>query len=210
MILEVLVEGGADVPVVREVLARRFGLTEEVDFRIHPHRGKGRLPDDPSRRPAPEHRGLLDQLPAKLRGYARTHAYADMVIVVVIDADDEDCRELKRRIVELYNAVTPRPPRLLVRIAVEETESWFLADPPAVRAAYPKARTARLAAFTPDEVCGAWERLAEAIGRDPNKCTGADKYEWADAIAPHLDLAEPASPSLRALIEGVARTIELE
>ena len=38
----VLVEGASDVPAVREVMTRRFGLAEDVHFRIHPHQGKGK------------------------------------------------------------------------------------------------------------------------------------------------------------------------
>lgn len=205
-----LVEGGADVPAVREVLTRRFGLTEGVDLRIHAHRGKGTLPADPDRPPVPQRRGLLDQLPAKLRGYARAYAYADLTVVVLVDADDEDCRALKQRIVAIYAAMNPRPARLLVRIAVEETESWFIADPNAIRAAYPKARTTRLNGIPPDAVCGAWERLAEALGFDPRQCGPPDKYQWAEAIAPHLNLDGPASPSLRALIDGVGRALGTE
>ena len=39
---EILVEGAADVPMVREIMVRRFGLVEKRDFRIHPHKGRGR------------------------------------------------------------------------------------------------------------------------------------------------------------------------
>ena|GEM_PF-2438897 len=35
--MEILVEGGADVPIVREILQRHFNLVENRHFRIHPH-----------------------------------------------------------------------------------------------------------------------------------------------------------------------------
>ena len=45
--IEVLLEGAADVPMVRHVLTSRLGLEERRHFRIHPHHGKGRLPTNP-------------------------------------------------------------------------------------------------------------------------------------------------------------------
>ena len=36
--LEVLLEGASDAPAVREILVRKFGLVEDKDFKLHPHR----------------------------------------------------------------------------------------------------------------------------------------------------------------------------
>lgn len=201
MFLEVLLEGASDVPVVRELLVRHLGLTEGEHFRLHPHRGKGALPIHPAAPPHPRHRGLLDQLPAKLRGYA--HLPPEYAVVVLVDADNEDCRDLKRRLLALCAPPNPSPPRVLFRIAVEETESWFLAQPSAVQAAYPRADVRPFAAVSPDAVVGAWERLARALGQEPEACSGADKHEWATGIAPHLDFEHPTSPSLRVLVSGL-------
>lgn len=94
---------------------------------------------------------------------------------------------------------------LLLRIAVEETESWLIAEPEAVRRAYPDARLGKLRKLKADAVCGAWERLAEALGLRPADCNGQDKYAWAEAILPKLDLDTPRSPSLQAFITGIER-----
>lgn len=201
MFFEVLVEGFSDVAVVREVLTRHLGLAEGAQFRVHPHQGKGTLPADPLARPEPHRRGLLDQLPAKLRGYA--HLPGEYAVVVLVDADEDDCRGLKARLVALLEALPARPANVLFRIAVEETESWFLAQPHAVRAAYPRADIRAFQNVQPDAVVGAWERLARALGRKPETCTGADKSEWAAQIAPHLDFGNPVSPSLVALVSGL-------
>lgn len=206
MFLEVLLEGASDVPTVREILSRRFKLREGEHYRIHPHKGKGRLPANPHARPDIKHRGLLDQLPAKLRGYAcLPDGYC---VVVLVDSDRSDCHELKDALIQMCAALDRRPSCVLFRIAVEETESWFLADIEAVRAAYPKAKHQKIAGIHPDRVVGAWERLAEAMGRKPDDCGGSDKYEWAEKIAPHLDLDNPKSPSLSAFVHGVARLVE--
>lgn len=204
--LEILLEGASDVPAVREILTRRFNLAEGEHFRIHPHKGKGNLPDNFLARPDGKHRGLLDQLPAKLRGYASLpRGYC---VVVLVDSDNTDCQELKNALVQMYNSLDRRPPTVLFRIAVEETESWFLADIDAIRSAYPKAKHQRIVGIHPDGVVGAWERLAEALDRKPVNCDGSDKYDWAEKIAPHLDLETPKSPSLKAFVTGVARLVE--
>ena len=208
MFFEVLVEGGADRPAVKEILQRRFGLEEGRQFRIHPHKGKGRLPDNPLARPDLRHCGLLDQLPAKLRGMSWMDG--SCCVVVLVDADDEDCIALKERLLLLYQSLDKKPPSVLFRIAVEETESWFIADCDAVKKAYPRANLTRLRQISPDTVAGAWERLAEALHRDPRQCRGPDKHAWASRISPWLDLDSPRSPSLRAFIGGIKNCLETQ
>jgi hypothetical protein len=208
--IEVLCEGSSDVPAIREVLTRRFGLVEGQHFRIHPHRGKGKLPGAANRLKAPAHGNdaLLDQLPIKLKNMGKqTQGGYEVAVVVVVDADDDDCRQLKRDLVELYASLPTKPKTILFRIAVEETESWFLADINAVRRAYRSASIGTLREFNPDAVCGAWERLAECLGIDPDSCRGREKAEWASTISPHLDLVAPKSPSFAALISGIERLV---
>lgn len=201
MFFEVLVEGGADCPVVKEILRRHFGLKEGERFKIHPHKGKGRLPGNPLAKPDPKHRGLLDQLPAKLRGMSWMGA--DCCIVVLVDADNQECTKLKQDLIELYQSLDKKPENVLFRIAIEETESWFIADLAAVKSAYPNANLGRLQEIRPDAIIGAWERLAESLNKNPRQCRGADKYEWATRISPWLNLGSPCSPSLGAFINGI-------
>jgi len=204
--LEVLVEGSSDVPVVREILTRRLGLRELEEFRILKHRGKGRRPSNPRNRNDPSRRGLLDQLPARLRAYEQMAKAQELAVVVLLDADDDPCTELKSYLLSL----SPRPARVLFRIAIEELESWFLADPQAVRRSFPRAKLQHIPRGSPDRVIGAWEALARVLGEDPGKVTGREKTLWAEAIAPHLDFDEPGSPSLRAFITGVERLLRKE
>lgn len=199
----VLVEGRSDEPVVQEILQRRFNLRVDDDFRVHPHRGKGQLPAHPNLKPAPQLQGLLDLLPAKLRAWAslpRTD-----VVVVLVDADSDNGAELKAQLLSMYERLEKKPHQVLFRIAVEETESWLIADVRALRLAYPKAKLQKITSFAPDAIVGAWERLAEALGRKPQDCNGADKLEWAKTIMPHVDLDTPKSPSLGCFVEGIER-----
>lgn len=201
MFMEILVEGGADVPAVREILERRFNLIKDIHFRIHPHRGKGKLPENILSKPDPRNRGLLDQLPAKLRGFGKLPS--PCCVVVLVDADNDNCIGLKSDLIDVYRRIDRKPPCVLFRIAVEETESWFIADANAIKNAYPKADLNKITKSPPDSVIGAWENLAKALGRKPEDCIGADKIEWATRITPHLDLTDPKSPSLKAFLLGI-------
>ena len=209
MFIEVLTEGASDVPVVREVLTRHFGLNEHIDFQIHAHRGRGRIPANLLAQPAQKHRGLLDQLPAKLRGFGK---YMDnqFLVLVLIDADQEDCKDLLEQLNSLLSQLPSHPPRVLFRLAIEETESWFLADKDAIRSAFPKAKLSVIQNVVADSRVGAWEKLAECLGRKPVEITGADKTYWAEKISPYLNLQTPISPSLSKLISGLARELSLQ
>ncbi len=206
--LEILVEGGSDVPAVKEILERHFGLQEDLDFRIHPHKGKGKLPQNPLARPNPRHRGLLDQLPAKLRSYS--YLTEEYCVVVLVDADKDNCRELKSDLLRIYQDIHPHGPRVLFRIAIEETESWFIADQRAIKVAYPGAKVNKIPNTPYDSIIGSWECLADVLGKDPRKCVGEDKKEWASKISPYLDLDSPNSPSLKAFIDGIERLLSID
>lgn len=205
--VEVLVEGASDVPVVREVLTRRFGLIENTHFRVHPHRGKGELPQNPLARPDRQNHSLLHHLPAKLRGFGTYLTEPGQWVLVLVDVDDQPCHELLSALREMYEALPVRP-KVLFRLAIEETESWFIADGDAVAAAYPhQFKRAVLKGIRPDQVVGAWEKLGLALGMDAKLISPSSKYEWAKNIAPHLNLDAPRSPSFRKLIEGIERTL---
>lgn len=202
---EVLVEGTSDMPAVKEVLTRRFGLNENQDFRIHPHKGRGKLRTDFLSPPDPKHQGLLDQLPSKLKGFS--HLPESACVLVLVDVDRDPCRDLLAQLRTMLERLPKRPHRVVFRLAIEETESWFIADEAAVLAAYPRARTQKFSRSAPDDIVGAWEELATALSKKTSSVTGADKYEWAEHISPHLNLDEPRSPSLRKLIQGIAREL---
>lgn len=207
MFIKVLTEGASDVPVIREVLTRHFKLNEHLDFEIHAHRGKGKIPSDLLAKPDPKHRGLLDQLPAKLRGFGK-YMDENFLVLVLIDVDQDDCVQLLKQLNALLVQLPSRPPRVLFRLAIEETESWFLADKDAIKRAFPKeAKLALIQNIPADAKVGAWEKLAECLGRNPTDITGADKTYWAEKISPHLNLQMPFSPSLGKLLSGLGREL---
>jgi len=83
---------------------------------------------------------LLGKLPARLRGYAQWLP-ADWRIVVVVDRDDDDCQDLKRRLETMAAAaglITRSRTggawwQLVNRIAIEELEAWYFGDWEATR-----------------------------------------------------------------------------
>ncbi len=203
MMFHVLVEGTSDEGAVAEILRRRFGMVRGTQFQVHPHQGKGTLPADPNAPPGPTNRTLLAQLPAKLKAYSSKGS--DVCVVVLLDQDDDDCRELLADLQNMLARLVPRPRNVLFRIAMEELEAWFLADRRAVRRAYPQAAFRTLPpSGNADLLDDPSDLLAECLGVQP-PCTGQMKAEWAEAITPHLNLDQPRSPSLRKFIEGIER-----
>lgn len=190
----VLVEGTSDDPTVTEILTRRFGLSRGGQFQVHPHGGKGKLPQNPNAKPDPKDRTLFGQLPAKLRAFAVKGA--DVCVVVLVDQDDDDCVQLLADLQKMLAKLKTRPVNVLFRIAMEEIEAWFLADQQAVTAAYANASFQHVPGGDPDLIDDPSDILAECLGV-PLPCTGQMKAEWADKIAPHLDLDQPKSRSWR-------------
>jgi hypothetical protein len=199
MRLHVLVEGESEEALLNGWLPR---FLPSHLFKIYKHRGKGRLPRDPARDLSIRREGLLDQLPAKLRAYGRSLDPATDRLLVLVDADDDPCSELKQRLLETLEGCDP-PPVVLFRLAIEETEAFYLGDPQAIRRAFPQAKLQRLRSYVQDSVCGTWELFQAVIG-DPV----VDKKDWAERMAPQLGTAWQGndanrSPSFRQLCRGL-------
>ena len=198
MKLHVLVEGPSEEAWLRPWL-RRF--LPPHTCHIIPHQGKGKLARNFAVPVDEKQRGLLDQLPAKLRVYGRALNSSTDRVVVLVDADAQDCVDLKKRITDCVAACVP-PPIVLVRIAVEESEAFFLGDTAAMKAAFGKLKTAKLNTYQQDSVCGTWEIFRDVIGVSVGS---EDKVGWAETIAPHLSLdpKKNKSPSFRILCSGL-------
>lgn len=200
MRLHILVEGPAEEALLRGWLPRF--LPPGHDFRLIPHRGKGRLSRDPLQAPDLRRQGLLDQLPAKLRAYGRLLDPRTDRLLVLVDVDRDDCRELKGRLVEALASCDPKP-YVLFRLAIEETESFYLGDPNSIKKAFPGAKLGKLRSYEPDSICGTWELFSEVVG-----APSEDKVSWAESMAPHLGIVWKGkganrSPSFRQLCQGL-------
>lgn len=186
MIIHVLVEGLSEKAFLERWLPR---FLPQHKFKIIPHRGKGKIPVDPTQKPEPKRQGLLDQLPAKLRAYGRELRSDTDRVLVLVDLDRDDCLELKNRMLDLLNFCNP-PPVILFRIAIEECEAFYLGDKAAIRKAFPKAKLSKMDSYTQDSICGTWELFQQVVGE-----TTADKVEWAKLMGKHLTTQWKANAS---------------
>lgn len=177
MRLHVLVEGDSEKTLLERWLPR---FLPRHAFTLIRHRGKGKLPGDALKAADIRREGILDQLPAKLRAYGHALNPETDRVVVLVDLDDDDCSDLKRRLVALLEHCDPRPV-VLFRIAIEETEAFFLGDPAAIRAAFPQAKIQRMKDYVPDSICGAWELFQRVVD-----ARSEDKVGWAERMAPYL------------------------
>lgn len=164
-----------------------------------------------------EHRNLLAELPARLRGYARQGDPAARVLVL-LDRDERDCHELKARLeaaargARLATKTAPGHDgrfQVVNRIVIEELEAWFLGDVPALRAAFPRlpeALAARRGLRDPDAIRGGtWEallRVLQQAGYFPG-ATRLPKIDLARQIAAAMRPEANRSASFQAFCSGL-------
>jgi hypothetical protein len=187
--LELLVEEPSMEAFLRALLPRL--LTQGRTFEIYPFQGKA---------------DLLSKLEARLAAYA-SWLPADWRIVVVVDRDDDDCYDLKRRLediaqrVKLSSRTSCRGShwQLVNRIAMEELESWYFGDWEGVRLAYPNAPPgiSRKKAFRdPDAIPGGtWEAFERVLRRYGYFQTGLRKIEAARALGAVIERERSTSCS---------------
>lgn len=198
MHLELLVEEVSAEAALIHLLPRIVEV--HVTFAIHSHHGKT---------------DLLNKLPGRLQGY-RSWIPADWRIIVLVDEDRADCRELKGQL-EIAatkagfftrgTAPSGQAYQLVNRIAVEELEAWFFGDVPAIAAAYPgvSPNLGKQAKYrNPDQIGGGtWEALERVLKRAGHYRGGLAKIEAAREIAQHMDPGRNTSPSFRAFYRAL-------
>ena len=172
----------------------------DVTFAIHAYQGK---PD------------LLGRLPDRLRGY-RHWLPENWTIVVLVDADEQDCHLLKGRLEQQVRdaglltksaVLAGMPFHVLNRLAVEELEAWFFGDIEAIRAVYPRvsAHLGRRARYRdPDAIRGGtWEALERELERGGYFSGGLPKIAVARTISAHMDPDRNRSRSFQVFREGL-------
>ncbi len=130
-----------------------------------------------------------------------------------MDLDDRNCRELKKKLCDILESCKPAP-RTKFRFAIEETEAWLLGDPKAIEAACPKWDASALAGYTPRQHL--WY-VGKAGGIHPNGSkelkkkgypfVGQYKCEWAEKIAPYMDVENNQSKSFQVFRDTVRELI---
>ena len=180
-------------------------LPENCTFRIHPHQGK---------------HALLRRLQARLRGYS-SWMPNHFRIIVVVDRDSDDCKELKSRLEEccknagLQSKRTANNPnwQVVTRIVIEELEAWYFGDWQAVTAAYPRVSTDihnKKAYREPDAIQGgtseAFERVLQRHGYFRQ---GLAKKQAATKIGKRIDASRNKSHSFAMFYASITELCEI-
>lgn len=166
-------------------------LPELSSFTVHPYQGKY---------------ALLRKLEARLKGYA-SWIPDNYRIVVVIDRDSDDCRQLKAKLerhcknaeLRSRSACGDSSWQVVTRIAIEELEAWYFGDWQAVRAAYPRVseQIPNRADFrNPDAIAGGTKEAFERVLRRSGYfMQGLSTVRAADMIGKHMNPTRNRSKS---------------
>jgi len=215
MHFEILVEGQAELTTLSIIMNQILGdYGQDHTWRIHKHRGIGRIPLDPAANPNKHDPTLLHNLPSRLRAYG-DEGRDDVVVVVLVDLDARlDCKAFKSDLVSLLSYCQQKP-KVLFRIAIEELEAWFFGDQKATKLAYPAFRQQVLDDYVQDSQCGTWEKLADAIYPGGLRALGQhgkrsvrileQKRIWAKEICRYFDVQINQSPSFKAFRDGLLK-----
>ena len=198
MHIEFLVEEPSAEAALSNLVPKIIG--QDFSFKVHSYQGK---PD------------LLNKLLPRLRGY-KTWIPEDWRIVVLVDADDEDCRILKNRLENIANnanfATKSRKTfgsyfQVLNRLAIEELEAWFFGDIDAVRSSYPRiplnlGKKARYR--NPDAIKGGtWEALEREFKKVGYFSSGISKILVAREVSIHMEPERNRSKSFQVFRQGL-------
>lgn len=151
---------------------------------------------------------LLETLAREFRAHAKTSSVD--AVVVVLDTDSQPCADLLR---ELKNVAFQcgAAGKTMFRLAIEETEAWYLGDRNAALQAYPRAKKTLLNRYKQDSISGTWERLADivypggaaALQAPGGPTPGDAKHEWAEQMGPRMDPGRNLSASFGKLRDGI-------
>jgi len=216
MHIEVLVEDASGKIALNHFLDKILGPDGAPHTRrITAYRGIGALPKNLAREADPKKKILLDKLPSLLRAFGKTFQDYSAVVIVACDLDRRDHGDFKAELDNVLTTCTPQPQTLFC-IAIEEGEAWLLGDRTAVEQAYPNAKSTVLDGYIQDSICGTWEVLADAVhpkGSTDLKAkgypeAGIAKCNWAEKIAPLVDVDRNQSPSFQCFRDGIRSLVE--
>lgn len=137
-------------------------------------------------------RDLIAKLPKRLRGLSHTLAPTSR-IVVLVDRDNDDCRQLKNQLNRIaveagfkVRNVGSTDWQVVNRIVIEELEAWYFGDWQAVREEFPRV-SANVPTQAPyrdsDSIAGGtWEALERLLKKGGYFRTGIAKIELARTI----------------------------
>ncbi|MBE9128126.1 MULTISPECIES: DUF4276 family protein [unclassified Coleofasciculus] len=205
MHIEFHVEELSAQEALQNFLPKILGTT--ITFDIHAYQGK---------------HNLLEKLPNRLKGY-QAWLPDDWHIVVLIDQDREDCKELKSKLEKMASeaglitksvAQINSPFQVLNRLTIEELEAWFFGDVDAIVAAYPKVslNLGQQAPYrNPDQIAGGtWEALERVLQRQGYFPGGLEKINAAREISTHMEPLRNRSKSFQVFRNGLLDMVNRE
>ena len=164
---------------------------------------------------------LLNNLSARLNGYRWIPD--DWRIIVLVDKDRDDCRELKAKLesaaheanfVTKSNATQNGTFQVVNRLAIEELEAWFFGDVEALHAAYPRVSKnlqSQAKYRNPDAIKGGTYETLERLLIQKKYFKGRiPKPMVAQNIARHMEPSRNRSKSFRVFVEGLKACVEEE
>src|SRR4030042_4565985 len=198
MHIEFLVEEPSAEAALLNILPKIIEQT--TSFAIHSYQGK---------------QDLLKKLLSRFKGY-KAWLPEDWRIVVLIDADDKDCRRLKAQLDDIAHKsklLTKSAARnsskfqVLNRLAIKELEAWFFGDIEALNAAYPRIslNLRNKAKYRdPDSIAGGtWEALERELKRIGYYTGGLPKITAAREISLRMVSERNRSHSFQVFRQGL-------
>lgn len=202
MHLEILVEEQSAEAALQNIIPRIVG--NEISFRIITHQGKT---------------DLLKKLAPKLKAYSKWIT-DEIKIVVLVDLDRDDCKELKKKLNKISkdSGLTIKTSigelsndfQILNRIAIEELEAWFFGDKKAIKKTYKRVNSNELNKprySNPDAISNTWEELERLLQKFHYYSSGLSKIQNARIISKNMDVQNNYSKSFIVFRDGLLQIV---
>jgi len=142
---------------------------------------------------------LLKSIPRKLKAYSKISD--EYKVLILVDRDSEDCKELKQKIESSIPADIVC--NIVIRIVSRELEGWFVGDLAAVEKAYPSTKASKYKSKSsfrdPDE--------AHAVQELKKIIPGFSKGEASHKISMYMNLESNRNKSFNQFIKGLEKLI---